>query len=521
MPVSDTGSTRVNLPVTAAKPEEVIVSMDGEWMEHFAYNSHVDKNLLCGICGDPFLDPVETTECHHTFCHRCISRWVAQKSVCPYDQNMLTPDTVQRVTAAIVLKQLDDLEVQCNECGSVCVRKEGEQHLQRFHGSIASTPAPVSLSKVAKRKGKGKSNVNVSDDDDEPGSSEVSAQIAVNSTLNDSVASEVQSGSVLYEYFPGIYHKLPDFTRLTSNQSGLTQGIDLHGLLDKNVIKKSTNSVTDEMEDFAVRFTGEILIEKHGVYTFYSTSNDGSQIYINGSLVVDNDGMHYAQEKQGTVVLDPGYHFLAVHYFHRNGKLLEGIRQGPVLSVSYYCHSDSYWGFRQTLIEKKEIPLNVLRSGFKNEKAKDFKGKVNLSYGSDTEAGELASAMEQSEMTENQRLRESIARLQRELQRVKTERDMLSEQLNEIANNVGTSTPSSSTPTTHRESISVRTTGFMHAGRDELAELYFSTLGLLLKRSMECENSVMINDLWEKCQDHAIPINEWPQFFMNEFSRIR
>ena len=39
---------------------------------------------------------------------------------------------------------------------------------------------------------------------------------------------------------------------------------------------------------FVVRWTGSIHIEKAGSYTFYTHSDDGSRLYINEQRVVDN-----------------------------------------------------------------------------------------------------------------------------------------------------------------------------------------------------------------------------------------
>jgi len=42
----------------------------------------------------------------------------------------------------------------------------------------------------------------------------------------------------------------------------------------------------------ALSFDGDIQIDKPGPYRFYTQSSDGSLLYINGTLVVNNDGQH-------------------------------------------------------------------------------------------------------------------------------------------------------------------------------------------------------------------------------------
>ena len=43
-------------------------------------------------------------------------------------------------------------------------------------------------------------------------------------------------------------------------------------------------------EPFAGSWTAEIRIREGGTYTFTCKSTDGSKVYINDELVVDNDG---------------------------------------------------------------------------------------------------------------------------------------------------------------------------------------------------------------------------------------
>lgn len=62
-------------------------------------------------------------------------------------------------------------------------------------------------------------------------------------------------------------------------------------------------------------YTGYIKIEKSGEYTFYTSSDDGSKLYINGKQLVDNDGLHAARERSGRVQLTSGYHEIEVRYF--------------------------------------------------------------------------------------------------------------------------------------------------------------------------------------------------------------
>jgi hypothetical protein len=57
------------------------------------------------------------------------------------------------------------------------------------------------------------------------------------------------------------------------------------------------------------------------VYAFTLTSDDGSRLYIGDTLVTDNDGLHGAEEKRGTIALAAGLHPVRVTYFNKTGGL--------------------------------------------------------------------------------------------------------------------------------------------------------------------------------------------------------
>jgi hypothetical protein len=78
---------------------------------------------------------------------------------------------------------------------------------------------------------------------------------------------------------------------------------------------------------FSFNFTGFINVPSDGQYTFYTTSDDGSNLYIDNVPVVNNDGLHPAREKSGTIGLQAGKHAISVGYFQQGG--------GHVLNIGY------------------------------------------------------------------------------------------------------------------------------------------------------------------------------------------
>lgn len=83
---------------------------------------------------------------------------------------------------------------------------------------------------------------------------------------------------------------------------------------------------------FGIVYTGKIAIDQAGTYTFYLQSDDGSKLYIDGKLVVNNDGDHGVIEKQGDMELTAGKHDLCVEFINAaGGYWIEAFYRGPGL----------------------------------------------------------------------------------------------------------------------------------------------------------------------------------------------
>ena len=68
-------------------------------------------------------------------------------------------------------------------------------------------------------------------------------------------------------------------------------------------------------DHFGYEFKTYIYIPKTGVYNFYLYSDDGSLLYIDGKVVIDNNGSHSAARKGGKIALEEGFHELHLLYF--------------------------------------------------------------------------------------------------------------------------------------------------------------------------------------------------------------
>ena len=68
-------------------------------------------------------------------------------------------------------------------------------------------------------------------------------------------------------------------------------------------------------DHFAYHFFGYIDVPEDGIWTFFTRSDDGSALYIDGTLVVGNDGSHSATSVNGQIPLEKGLHPFKLLYF--------------------------------------------------------------------------------------------------------------------------------------------------------------------------------------------------------------
>ena len=92
--------------------------------------------------------------------------------------------------------------------------------------------------------------------------------------------------------------------------------------IEKQVNYESTDENfpgTELREQFAIRFSGIIKIPKDGNYKFYTESDDGSRLFIDGKQIVENGGLHGMEEKDGEIFLKAGPHEFKIEYFQNGG----------------------------------------------------------------------------------------------------------------------------------------------------------------------------------------------------------
>ena len=87
-----------------------------------------------------------------------------------------------------------------------------------------------------------------------------------------------------------------------------------------DVDQAAISSGDTDLNNFTVRFTSQFDVTTAGTYAFWSGSDDGSRLYIDGALVVNNDGAHSYAEVSNTVSLAAGRHTIRVDFFEVSGQ---------------------------------------------------------------------------------------------------------------------------------------------------------------------------------------------------------
>ena len=73
-------------------------------------------------------------------------------------------------------------------------------------------------------------------------------------------------------------------------------------------------------ENFCVRWLGVIRCPIDAMYIFYTESDDGSMLFVDGKQVVDNGGSHAMRQRQGRLKLAAGDHDLRVEFIQGEGE---------------------------------------------------------------------------------------------------------------------------------------------------------------------------------------------------------
>jgi hypothetical protein len=121
------------------------------------------------------------------------------------------------------------------------------------------------------------------------------------------------------------WKRLPDFRVIKPASEWESYEFNLNREQILPLLMKNTST-------FAMSLKGYIDVPADGEYTFYTQSDDGSQLFINDKIVVDNNDSHGVVERSGKVQLKKGRHAIEVKYFNEAGGFwLDVFYAGPGL----------------------------------------------------------------------------------------------------------------------------------------------------------------------------------------------
>jgi len=119
-----------------------------------------------------------------------------------------------------------------------------------------------------------------------------------------------------YSYYEGEWTELPDFSAFQPLKTGIIEQFGLPPIVRE--------------DDYGLQFTGYIKIPVDGLYAFYLNSDDGSKLYIDDNMIINNDKCHGETEVFGQVALSSGFHPIKLNFFEsRLYNVLELRYSGP------------------------------------------------------------------------------------------------------------------------------------------------------------------------------------------------
>ncbi|MCE9606553.1 MAG: c-type cytochrome [Planctomycetia bacterium] len=145
-----------------------------------------------------------------------------------------------------------------------------------------------------------------------------------------------------YSFYEGRWERLPNFETMKPNETGISAGLDV------GVAKRKNN--------FGLRFEGFLRLEKDATYTFRLSSDDGSRLSIDGTTVVDADGIHPVGDKEGKSTLKAGVHRVVVDYFDAGGD--------AVLNVVLRSSGNDPWRSLASVVTLTSEPAKKVDSAF-------------------------------------------------------------------------------------------------------------------------------------------------------------
>ncbi len=172
------------------------------------------------------------------------------------------------------------------------------------------------------------------------GSASTTVTIDVRALRNADERLEPASGLSVKYYELSNPVDLPDFDSLTPYATDVIAGIEFASTEGEFMNSGLSDNVGVLIEGYVWAFVD-------GLYTFSTSSDDGSSLYIGEEQVVDNGGLHPMLKRTGTIPLRAGWHRIRIEFFEQGGGAgLFATINGPAFNESvlggiYVSHETS------------------------------------------------------------------------------------------------------------------------------------------------------------------------------------
>jgi hexosaminidase len=113
------------------------------------------------------------------------------------------------------------------------------------------------------------------------------------------------AGGLRCIYYKGAFRETRQMTHVPAADTFITAGV---------AVPSAVHAAA-----FGLQYRGYISVPATGIYSFYLTSDDGSLLQIGRDTVVNNDGLHSAQQRSGQVALEKGLHRFSLDFIEGGG----------------------------------------------------------------------------------------------------------------------------------------------------------------------------------------------------------
>ena len=120
---------------------------------------------------------------------------------------------------------------------------------------------------------------------------------------------------------PGVVLRLYDLGRGVRQVPELKRGQlpNVARVIETIDLRPENGGFAPLADNFYSEVEGFVTIAAAGEYTFRLRSDDGARLWIDGRLVIDNDGLHGPDPKDGSIELSAGAHALKIAHFEAGG----------------------------------------------------------------------------------------------------------------------------------------------------------------------------------------------------------